>query len=53
MNIGSVRCFIMSDINDRYGYCAEIELEFQLKQRMQEQSKEIENIKLIFEELEK
>ena len=41
----------MTDINGRYGYCAEIELKFQLKQRMQEQSKEIENLKLIFKEL--
>ena len=42
----------MTDINVRYGYCAETELMFQLKQRIQEQSKEIENLKLMFEELE-
>lgn len=42
----------MSDINGRYGYCAEIELEFQLKQRIQEQSKEIETLKSICKELE-
>ena len=42
----------MSDINGRYGYSARIELEFQFKQRIQEQSKEIENLKLMFKELE-
>ncbi len=41
----------MSDINGRYGYSAEIELEFQLIQRIQEQSKEIENLKAICKEL--
>ena len=41
----------MSDINVIYGYSAEIELEFQLKQRIQEQSKEIENLKSICTEL--